>query len=470
MKFFSATLVLLLLTGCGSKSSTEETDEPVVTATIDKEQIVEFTDDEEPIVEETSDDWNVSSLQALRTAIQFNDQTITLKAGSYIITDLPEGERILEFLGSNNTIDLTDVYIEIPVGSTERQSYITVTGSGNTIIGGTFEDTYANDLDEVADFVSYNNDSSLSYGLKGEAVMTVSGNNNTVDGMKLTIRGSFPYGYGSIFGIGSNNIFGLNKRCGIAIKGDSNSVVNAEIQQRSFCHGIYMQSPADNTLISNVLVEGRLRSTNDMLEEGTESLPYYASYTTVDGEPIPTDEMNSLSEDGIRVYTGGGSVTVENSTVKKMRGGMRLYLATNATVDNSTAIDCGTVNWNMPQGGIVTNSFANFTYAPVSDFSLSKSNQELEMTILASPDAVGSHNIADILGNNHSITFHREEDAPEDSEETRVIMVYGNNSTIINETEYAIVLALESSGNTIISAGKVTDNGTNSVTMVDLEL
>ena len=85
--------------------------------------------------------------------------------------------------------------------------------------------------------------------------------------------------------------------------------------------------------------------------------------------------MLPLSEDGIRVYTGGGSVTVENCTVKKMRGGIRLYLGSRATVKNSTAIDCGHTNFNMPTGGKVTDSTGNFAYAPFSDFRLSKSRQ-----------------------------------------------------------------------------------------------
>jgi parallel beta-helix repeat protein len=69
--------------------------------------------------------------------------------------------------------------------------------------------------------------------------------------------------------------------------------------------------------------------------------------------------MIPLSEDGIRVYAGGGSVTVENCTVKKMRGGIRLYLASRATVTKSTAIDCGNTNFNLPSGGKVTDLGSN---------------------------------------------------------------------------------------------------------------
>ncbi len=414
-------------------------------------------------------DWNISSLSELRAALTQNNQDIVMRPGYYDMRDLPEGSRNFQLSGSNNTVNLDDVYVDVPVGSTEKASYFTVTGSNNIVIGGTFEDTYTNGLTQITDFVSYNEDSSLAYGLGGDAVMSISGDDNTIDGIKLTIRGSFPYGYGSIFGIGSGSSFGLNKRCGIVITGDSNTIENAELQQRAFCHGIYMQPPADNTVIRNVLVEGAVRETNDMLNEGSGSLPDQADYLDVDGNPILANEMNSLSEDGIRSYSNSGSVIVENSVVKKMRGGIRLYLASSATVSNSTAIDCGATNFNMPNGGTVTNSTGNFTYGVLNDFRLSRSNQDLDITILPSPNAVGSHNIADILGNNHDIVFRRA-GGPEDTDETRVIKVYGNNSTIRNETEYKIVLEPGSSGNNIISAGEVIDNGSNTVSHINLSL
>ena len=176
-------------------------------------------------------------------------------------------------------------------------------------------------------------------------------------------------------------------------------------------------------------------------------------------KPIPKDVMLSLSEDGIRVYTGGGSVTVENCTVKKMRGGIRLYLASSATVINSTAIDCGGTNFNMPGRGNIKGSAGNFAYAPLSDFRLSKSRQNIELTILPSPHAAGSHSVADILGSNHNIVFHRSK-GPIDPN-VRPIVVKNDNSTIRNETEYPIILLSSASGNTVVSFGPVTDLGTN---------
>ena len=405
---------------------------------------------------------NVSTLAQLREAVQEDNQTIVMKPGRYNLTDLSERSRCISCSGSGNTIELSGVYVNAPVGCT-RSSYITISGETNTFKGGVFEDTYVSGLKKVTDFSSYNqNRSTLARGLRGAAVLTVTGDRNKIVGTKLTVRGSFPYGYGSIYGIGSDNVYGLDKRCGIQIKGRDNTIDGCEIQQRAFGHGIYMQPPADKTVVKNTLVEGRMRPSKDLYQEtDTRDLPVRSKYRLPRdrNKPIPKDVMLPLAEDGIRAYTRSGSVTVKNCTVKKMRGGIRLYLASKATVINSTAIDCGSTNFNMPRGGKVIGSVGNFVYAPLSDFRLSKSNQNIELTILPSPHAVGPHNVADILGSNHNIVFHRS-DGPIDPN-LRPIVVKDDDSTIRNETEYPIILLSSASGNTVVSFGPVTDLGTN---------
>jgi hypothetical protein len=94
----------------------------------------------------------------------------------------------------------------------------------------------------------------------------------------------------------------------------------------------------------------------------------------------------------------------------------------------------------------------------LSDFRLSRSNQNLELTILPSPHAVGPHNVADVLGNDHRIVFHRSK-GPIDKK-LRPIVISGDDSTIRNETEYPIILQSSASGNTVVSFGPVTDRGT----------
>lgn len=403
----------------------------------------------------------VSSLAELREAVQRSNQTIVMKPGRYSLTELPRDSQSIQCSGSNNAIDLSGVYVNVPVGTT-RRSYISLSGDNNVFRGGTFEDTYRNGLTKIEDFSAYNQDrSELARGLRGGPVLRVSGDNNTVAHTKLTVRGSFPYGYGSIYGIGRDNVYGLDKRCGILIKGENNTIDSCEVQQRAFGHAIYMQRPADKTTIRNTLVEGIMRPSKELyLETNPEDLPVRSEYKLPrqDNEPIPKDTMIPLAEDGIRVYTGGGSVTVENCIVKMMRGGIRVYLASQATVTDSIALDCGSTNFNLPRGGKITGSSGNFAYAPISDFRLARSGQEIELTILPSPHASGPHNVADILGDNHNIVFHRTEGPL--ATNLRPIVVEGDYSTIRNETEYPLTLQSSASENTVISFGPVTDHGT----------
>jgi len=113
----------------------------------------------------------------------------------------------------------------------------------------------------------------------------------------------------------------------------------------------------------------------------------------------------------------------------------------------------------MPDGGKITGSVGNFAYGPLSDFRLSRSRQDIELTILPSPHAVGPHNVADIQGDDHDIVFHRS-DGPIDTDR-RPIVVTGDDSTIRNETEYPVILESSASGNTVVSVGPVTDLGAN---------
>ena len=84
---------------------------------------------------------NVSTLSELRQAVQKSDQTIVMKPGSYNLSDLPDGSRSISCSGSNNTIDLSGVYVNVSVGAT-RKSDVTISGNNNTFKGGIFEDTH----------------------------------------------------------------------------------------------------------------------------------------------------------------------------------------------------------------------------------------------------------------------------------------------------------------------------------------
>ena len=112
---------------------------------------------------------------------------------------MPSDSRYFHCTGLNNTIDLTGVYIDFPVGSSEAQ-YFLITEDNNTLQGGVFENKYASGIEEITDYVAYNTDKNVfAYG--ADPHLVIQGDGNTVIGMKLTVRGSFPYGYGSMYGI-----------------------------------------------------------------------------------------------------------------------------------------------------------------------------------------------------------------------------------------------------------------------------
>ncbi len=270
----------------------------------------------------------VNSLAELREAVEQNNQTIVMTPGTYSMSDLDSDERNIICSGSNNSIDLTGVHITCTVGSVSDR-YIIISGDNNTLRGMELEDVYSNGMTEVTDFSAYNKDretSTVCKGLKGAPDITITGNGNLLVGIKLTVRGSYPYGYGSMYGIGSDHVFYLDKRCGINITGVGNTIDSTEVQQRAFGHGIYMQGDADQTVIKNTLVEGRTRAYAELYEETeTYDLPYQSGYVMPyeDNRAIPTDEVFSLSEDGFRSYGSTGSVTLENCTAKMMRGGSK---------------------------------------------------------------------------------------------------------------------------------------------------
>ena len=64
---------------------------------------------------------NVNSLSQLRAAVQNNNQTIILAPGNYNFEDLPSDARDITFSGNDNTVILSGVFIDVPVGSVDRQ-------------------------------------------------------------------------------------------------------------------------------------------------------------------------------------------------------------------------------------------------------------------------------------------------------------------------------------------------------------
>ena len=129
----------------------------------------------------------VNSLAEFRVAVQNSNQEIVFTAGEYNLEDLPSGSRVITCSGSNNIIDLTGVRINTLVGSI-REVYFIISGNTNVLKNGAIVDYYQSGLDEVTDFSAFNHDrDNLAYGLRGDPVMSITGNGNLVDGLEMTV-------------------------------------------------------------------------------------------------------------------------------------------------------------------------------------------------------------------------------------------------------------------------------------------
>ena len=131
---------------------------------------------------------NVSSVTELRSAMGNNNQHIIMQPGDYEM-----GSQTFKLSGNNNIVELTGAYFSWEVGDV-GSGRMSITGDGNTIRNGEFEDVYYNGITEVTDFTAYNQDRNrLANG--GGSNISITGDNNRLVGFKMTVRGSYPYGY-----------------------------------------------------------------------------------------------------------------------------------------------------------------------------------------------------------------------------------------------------------------------------------
>lgn len=438
----------------------------------------------------------VSSLDGLREAVSQSNQQIILAPGNYRVSD----QHGFHFTGSNNDIDLSDASIEVPMEIASGKTLFRLTGDRITLRGGTIEDTYPDGATEITDFGAYNQ--ARKYGGMNE--ISVSGNDNRLVGLSMTVRGSFPYGYGNMYGIGRGNAIGrLKKHCGIQITGDRAIVDGCNIKMEAFGHVIYVQG-GDRTTVRNTVIEGTLRPSNDCYNETKDGdLAKQFNYQlqwpdSVKGLPIPRDHMLNCTEDGIRAYKGAGEMIVENCVVKKCRGGIKLYMAKSARVSNCKVLDCVIQGYSVPRNGVISNSSGNAAYGPLLYVHFdSHSNQNIDLKVLPSPHTLGDHPLAAIKGVGHSIRFRRADNSTPTT--PRPIIVgypmrfdflstdYPNvpvgyerhfaehspktyrasGITVYNETAHPVVLGALSENNNVTSLGPIRDLGTTNVLSPD---
>ncbi|MGE9270067.1 MAG: right-handed parallel beta-helix repeat-containing protein, partial [Verrucomicrobiales bacterium] len=341
--------------------------------------------------------------------------------GVYQLEDLVEDRVGFHFSGSDNHFDLSGVKIYTPISvygreksasrrSRSRGGFGTIDVSGDRVQleGGTFENLYPRPLGPITDFGSYNQDVDLRP-WRGVTEVRLRGDDLRVSNCRFTVRGSFPYGYGNIYGIGQNSAVPLRKHSGILITGDRVDIDRCSVKMEAFGHAIFVQG-GDQITVRNCDVEGGVRPSNDLYQEThPEDLARRFHYQiqwpeNVRGLPIPRDHMINLTEDGIRAYSGTGHITVENCKVTRCRGGIKLYMAKSATVRGCEVRDCVIQGYSIPSRGTIERSRGNAAYGPLLYVHMdSHTSQQIDLEVLPAPHALGDHPLAAIKGRKHRI-------------------------------------------------------------------
>jgi hypothetical protein len=354
----------------------------------------------------------VSSIGELQNYLQADNVSIRMEPGTYRIAvkDVECGHyqepMLLQFAGSHSTFDFTGVTIEVETGV--FQSFgkvsvqeIAVTGKHLVLQGLTLVDIGQTHPKH-----------------KAQSVL-LDGADNRIEGFHVTTRGSYPYGYGDIFGKGGPYVIKHYKHSAILVRGDRNHLKNCTVIQRAYGHGIFCQGSID-AVIEGCYVEGEMRTTDEVLaEKGTGSPADQVNFKSIWGYRVPPGWMFSLQEDGIRAYNTGRTLSggerrtknlkVINCTVKNMRSGVTIgFCDGDKLVQNCSVIGNENGYW-VGSGGRIIDCEGDARFGPLySNNYQQDKNSVVDLTLLDSSDAYGNDLIAYIGGKNHKITLRSE--------------------------------------------------------------
>lgn len=347
----------------------------------------------------------ISSLAELAQAAARDGQVVTMKPGVYRLTDLIPMSTIAErrkrkewpffvFGGSGNVFQCKGVVIEVdtalraalhpPVHTNEF-----VIAGGNNVLGGLT-------IRHVGNGTS-----------PGGAALAVTGVGNTLRDCTLNVRGSFPYGYGDVFGKGGAGIIAHQKKSGVLVTGHNTTLLGCRLFMRAFGHGYFVQQDAANVRFENCMVEGDLRRTEEMLAE-TSGPAFDVHFRTTmknrEGEfTLLPGYVKSLCEDGFRTYGNHPNLVLKNCTAKNMRGGFELRTKTAPKLENCTAVGCERGFW-VSSGASMTKCKGDAQHGPL--LYVEGDNARIDLELLPLEDSKATvHAIAAIQGSGHRITL-----------------------------------------------------------------
>lgn len=418
----------------------------------------------------------VSSLKELASYVAKSNNRVTLKAGKYRLTDCLNADSIqakvqrkdyqyLNFSGDNNIFIFDDVEIEIDTRLREllkfpiHTSEIMVTGRSNILQGLTI--------------------TSIGNGLSpGGATFEVAGEKNSIKNFTIHVQGSFPYGYGDLFGKGGPDVIRHQKQSGFLITGSHTNILGCKLYMRSFGHGFYIQKDAGDIYFENCYVEGEVRPTDEVLKE-TSGSAFDVKFRTWtpnrEGEYLVTPGyMKSLCEDGFRTYGQNKNIRFKNCTAKNTRGGFELRTNGGVVLENCTVIGAERAFW-FGNNAVVKNCRGDANYGPL--LFMEGSNADVEIEVLPNESDRIVHALATIQGDNNKVILkvtkgkNRTQALPiligyTHPEHGESMSPYGEgrciNLNFTNQTDMPIVIGKLTQNSEIETSGVVKeDNGEN---------
>ncbi len=405
----------------------------------------------------------VRSIEELRPHLARNGARVKLAPGTYRL-ESGGAENFLHFTGQGSHFDFTGVRFEVDTAQFARIK----AGINLLLLSGDRIVLEGLELETLGDRPPPGGCRAISLLGRGVVVRDVS----------LRLSGSYPYGYGSFFGIGAGASINPQKQNGIRIGGIDNQVINCRVVMRCFGHAIFLRG-AQNALVRDCTVEGALRPTDDILAEKA-GPAFDLGFKQYTGPRIPAGEMISLSEDGIRAYpndpeTGRRTqdIRVENCRVTRMRRGICLaYAAGRNQVTGCEVTESERVAYHIQSATVIRGSRGDALYSQVLDISTAGAkHSDVDLTVLDSRGYYGHSVLATLSGSGHRVTLR--EAAPGfvpaalsvDLGQARSApgelpaASRATGLTLTNATAARVILHPTATGTTVATGSAVTDRG-----------
>ena len=425
----------------------------------------------------------ISSLRQLAEYGVQSGNIVTMEPGVYQLIDyLPlesmderrenEDFSFITFSGSDNVFKLDGVTIE--VDTRLRSSLRPPIHSSEFVVSGDHNEIQGLTITNIGEGTS-----------PGGALLSIAGDGNTLRDCTFHVRGSFPYGYGDLFGKGGRSVISHRKHSGMLVTGSDSRIIGCKLFMRSFGHGYFVQG-GENQLFEDCYIEGEMRSTDDMLDE-TSGPAFDAEFRTIyrnrqGNSRVLPGYMKSLAEDGFRMYGQIEKLTFKNCVSKNMRAGFELRTDGGVHLENCTAIGNERGFW-VAGNAEVRNSKGDAQYGPL--LFLEGDNASVELELIPTESAMTVHALATVHGAGHQVTIAAAQD--KDLQRPLPILVgysqpgggeamspYGQRTTtdliLRNETLMPVIIGTEASDCQITTLGPVQQNLGEAVSVRTLEV